>query len=173
MEWKETLENFSNYLKFERNFSDNTLDAYIRDITKFKNYAEDNLDNSKPIDITYENLQEYLLLLSKEKISERTQSRWISSIKSYFKYLLEEEIREELNVDLINPKLVKTYPVQNLGVNLDLNTFIGSIKGNIKIKDDELLAYGWFSLESVEDMKDKLRGSIILDQLREALASLN
>ncbi len=83
------------------------------------------------------------------------------------------EIREELNVDLINPKLVKTYPVQNLGVNLDLNTFTGSIKGNIKIKDDELLAYGWFSLESVEDMKDKLRGSIILDQLREALASLN
>ena len=42
-----------------------------------------------------------------------------------------------------------------------------------KIKDDELLAYGWFSLESAEDMKDKLRGSIILDQLREALASLN
>ena len=83
------------------------------------------------------------------------------------------EIREELNVDLINPKLVKTYPVQNLGVNLDLNTFTGSIKGNIKIKDDELLAYGWFSLESVEDMKDKLRGSIILNQLREALASLN
>ena len=83
------------------------------------------------------------------------------------------EIREELNVDLINPKLVKTYPVQNLGVNLDLNTFTGSIKGNIKIKDDELLAYGWFSLESVEGMKDKLRGSIILDQLREALASLN
>ena len=61
MEWNETLENFSNYLKFERNFSDNTLAAYIRDITKFKNYAEDNLDNSKPIDITYENLQEYLL----------------------------------------------------------------------------------------------------------------
>ena len=83
------------------------------------------------------------------------------------------EIREELNVDLINPKLVKTYPVQNLGVNLDLNTFTGSIKGNIKIKDDELLAYGWFSLESVEEMKDKLRGPIILDQIREALALPN
>ena len=83
------------------------------------------------------------------------------------------EIREELNVDLINPKLVKTYPVQNLGVNLDLNTFTGSIKGNIKIKDDELLAYGWFSLESVEEMKDKLRGPIILEQIREALALPN
>ena len=79
------------------------------------------------------------------------------------------EIREELNVDLINPKLVKTYPVQNLGVDLELNTFTGSIEGHVKIKDDEILAYGWFSLESVEDMKDKLRGPIILEQIREAL----
>jgi integrase/recombinase XerD len=57
MEWNETIENFSNYLKFERNFSDNTLDAYIRDIKKFSLYAEENLDNSKPIDITYENFK--------------------------------------------------------------------------------------------------------------------
>lgn len=79
------------------------------------------------------------------------------------------EIREELSVDLIKPKFIKTYPVQNSGVNLDLNTFTGSIKGNVKIKDDELLAYGWFSLESIEGMKDKLRGEIIVDQVREAL----
>ena len=133
MEWNETLENFSNYLKFERNFSDNTLDAYIRDITKFKNYAEDNLDNSKPIDITYENLQEYLLLLSKEKISERTQSRWISSIKSYFKYLLEEEIREDNPATLLEgPKLGLYLPdtlsfedVERITKNIDLSSDLG------------------------------------------------
>lgn len=133
MEWNETLENFSNYLKFERNFSDNTLAAYIRDITKFKNYAEDNLDNSKPIDITYENLQEYLLLLSKEKISERTQSRWISSIKSYFKYLLEEEIREDNPATLLEgPKLGLYLPdtlsfedVERITKNIDLSTDLG------------------------------------------------
>lgn len=133
MEWNETLENFSNYLKFERNFSDNTLDAYIRDITKFKNYAEDNLDNSKPIDITYENLQEYLLLLSKQKISERTQSRWISSIKSYFKYLLEEEIREDNPATLLEgPKLGLYLPdtlsfedVERITKNIDLSSDLG------------------------------------------------
>ena len=133
MEWNETLENFSNYLKFERNFSDNTLDAYIRDITKFKNYAEDNLDNSKPIDITYENLQEYLLLLSKQKVSERTQSRWISSIKSYFKYLLEEEIREDNPATLLEgPKLGLYLPdtlsfedVERITKNIDLSSDLG------------------------------------------------
>lgn len=95
MDWNETIENFSNFLKFERNFSDNTLDAYIRDIKKFSLYAEKNLENSKPKSITYEDLQEYLILQSKQKISERTQARWISSIKSFFKYLLEEEIRDD------------------------------------------------------------------------------
>lgn len=83
------------------------------------------------------------------------------------------EISEELSVDLINPKFVKTYLVEKLGNDLELNMFTGSIKGNVKIQDDELLAYGWFSLESVEEMKDKLRGPIILEQIREALALPN
>ena len=83
------------------------------------------------------------------------------------------EVREELSVELINPRFVKTYLVNSSGVDLELNTFTGSIEGNVKIKDDELLAYGWFSLESVEGMKGKLRGSIILDQIREALALPN
>ena len=95
MTWNETIENFSHFLKFERNFSDNTLDAYIRDVKKLKAFSEEKLDNTTPDKITFENLQEFLLHLTKEKISERTQARGISSIKSFFKYLIEEEIRED------------------------------------------------------------------------------
>lgn len=134
MEWNETIENFSNFLKFERSFSDNTLDAYIRDIRKFKTFAEENLENSKPKTITYEHLQEYLLLLSKEKISERTQARWISSIKSFFKYLLEEEIREDNPATLLEgPKLGLYLPdtlsqeeVERITENIDLSTDLGA-----------------------------------------------
>ena len=51
-------------------------------------------------------MQEYLILQSKQKISERTQARWISSIKSFFKYLLEEEIRDDNPATLLEgPKL--------------------------------------------------------------------
>ena len=133
MEWNETLENFSNYLKFERNFSDNTLDAYIRDIKKFSLYAEKNLENSKPKAITYEDLQEYLILQSKQKISERTQARWISSIKSFFKYLLEEEIRDDNPATLLEgPKLGLYLPdtlsvedVERITKNINLSTDLG------------------------------------------------
>lgn len=133
MEWNETIENFSNFLKFERNFSDNTLDAYIRDIRKFKTYAEENLESAKPKTISYEDLQEYLIQQSKQKISERTQARWISSIKSFFKFLLEEEIREDNPATLLEgPKLglylpdtLSTEDIERITKSIDISTDLG------------------------------------------------
>lgn len=104
--WDEKIKDFENFLKFERNFSDNTLDAYLRDIRKLRDYAEFDLSNTGPLQITYENIQEYLFQLSKKKFSERSQARWISSIKSFFKYLLEDEVRTDNPAALLEgPKL--------------------------------------------------------------------
>ncbi len=106
MNWSVKITDFSNFLKFERNFSDNTLDAYIRDIKKLENFAVTELDNVSPQEITYENLQEYIYQLSKNKISERSQARGISSIKAFFKFLLEEEYRNDNPATLLEgPKL--------------------------------------------------------------------
>lgn len=133
MEWNESIENFSNFLKFEKNFSNNTLDAYIRDIKKLKIFAEEHLKKSKPKTITYEDLQEYLILQSKQKISERTQARWISSIKSFFKYLLEEEIRDDNPATLLEgPKLGLYLPdtlsledIEKITKSIDIGTDLG------------------------------------------------
>jgi len=104
--WDEKIKDFENFLKFERNFSENTVDAYLRDIKKLKDYAEKDLQNTCPLKITYENIQEYLFSLSKQKFSERTQARWVSSIKSFFKYLTEDEAREDNPATLLEgPKL--------------------------------------------------------------------
>lgn len=105
MTWNEKIEDFEKFLKFERNFSDNTLDAYLRDIRKLRDYAELSLEIG-PLQITYEHLQEYLFQLSKQKFSERSQARWISSIKAFFKYLVEDEAREDNPTTLLeSPKL--------------------------------------------------------------------
>lgn len=104
--WDEKIKDFENFLKFERNFSDNTLDAYLRDIRKLRDYAEVIIDNTGPLEITYEHIQEYLFQLSKQKFSERSQARWISSIKAFFKYLVEDEAREDNPTTLLeSPKL--------------------------------------------------------------------
>ncbi|AZB31587.1 MULTISPECIES: site-specific tyrosine recombinase XerD [Chryseobacterium] len=106
MTWDEKIKDFEIFLRFERNFSENTLDAYIRDIKKLKDYAIGDLDNTGPEKITYDNLQEYIFTLSKQKFSERSQARWISSIKAFFRYLLEDEIRIDNPSTLLEgPKL--------------------------------------------------------------------
>ena len=106
MNWTEKINDFSSFLKFEKNFSDNTLDAYLRDIKKLQVFAENQPDEISPKDISHENLQEFIYQLSKQKFSERSQARWISSIKAFFKYLLEDEFRDDNPASLLEgPKL--------------------------------------------------------------------
>ncbi|SEF74020.1 integrase/recombinase XerD [Halpernia humi] len=106
MNWNERIKEFEDYLRLEKNFSKNTLDAYLRDINKVKKYVSENLPEATPENISYVQIQEYLFQNSKTKSSERSQARWLSSIKSFFKYLVAEEIREDNPTSLLEaPKL--------------------------------------------------------------------
>ena len=106
MTWREAVENYANYLRFEKNASENTIEAYVSDLQKLQDFAEQNLMNITPITISYEHLQEFLYQVSKINYSERTQARWISSIKGFFSFLLEDELREDNPSALLEtPKL--------------------------------------------------------------------
>ena len=106
MIWSEAIENYTNYLRFEKNASENTIEAYVSDLQKLQNFAEQNLASVTPITISYEHLQEFLYKVSKINYSERTQARWISSIKGFFSFLLEDELREDNPSALLEtPKL--------------------------------------------------------------------
>ena len=106
MTWNEAIENYANYLRFEKNASENTIEAYVSDLQKLQDFAEQNLMNITPITISYEHLQEFLYQISKINYSKRTQARWISSIKGFFGFLLEDELREDNPSALLEtPKL--------------------------------------------------------------------
>lgn len=133
MTWDEKIKDFEIFLRFERDFSENTLDAYIRDIRKLRDYALNDLEGVSPQTITYDNIQEYIFQLSKQKFSERSQARWISSIKAFFKFLLEEEVREDNPSALLEgPKLGLYLPdtltladIEKIIVAVDKNTDLG------------------------------------------------
>ena len=127
MTWDEKIKDFEMFLRFERNFSENTLDAYIRDIRKLKDYSEQNLENIGPDSISYENLQEYIFALSKQKFSERSQARWISSIKAFFRYLMEDEIRKDNPSSLLEGPKLGLYLPDTLSLT-DINKIIGAIE---------------------------------------------
>lgn len=127
MTWQEKIKDFEIFLRFERNFSENTLDAYIRDIKKLKEYSEESLDNMGPDVISYEDIQQYIFLLSKQKFSERSQARWISSIKAFFKYLVEDEIREDNPSTLLEGPKLGLYLPDTLSLP-DINRIINAIE---------------------------------------------
>ncbi|MBB4808022.1 integrase/recombinase XerD [Chryseobacterium defluvii] len=129
MTWDEKIKDFEIFLRFERNFSENTLDAYVRDIKKLKEYAEEDLANVGPDIIGYENLQEYIFNLSKQKFSERSQARWISSIKAFFKFLLEDEYREDNPAALLEGPKLGLYLPDTLSLP-DINKIISAIEVN-------------------------------------------
>lgn len=129
MDWSEKITDFSNFLKFEKSFSDNTLDAYIRDIKKLENFAINDLGEVSPQNITYQNLQEFIYQLSKKKISERSQARGISSIKAFFKFLLEEEYRDDNPATLLEGPKLGLYLPDTLSEE-DINRIINCIDSN-------------------------------------------
>lgn len=132
MNWSEKITDFSNFLKFEKSFSDNTLDAYVRDIKKLESFAIADLGEISPQIISYENLQEYIYQLSKNKISERSQARGISSIKAFFKFLLEEEYREDNPSSLLEGPKLGLYLPDTLSID-DIDRIIDNIEKHTDI----------------------------------------
>ena len=132
MNWSEKITDFSNFLKFEKSFSDNTLDAYVRDIKKLESFATTDLGEISPQDISYENLQEYIYQLSKNKISERSQARGISSIKAFFKFLLEEEYRDDNPSSLLEGPKLGLYLPDTLSID-DIDRIIDNIEKHTDI----------------------------------------
>ena len=100
----DNVHDFLNYLKYEKGFSDYTIKNYEIDLRNFYNFAD-----KKPLDI--ELIRKYLRKLYEDKYSNRSISRKVSSLKSYFKYLESEGIIKDNFMRLIsNPKVEKTLP---------------------------------------------------------------
>ena len=111
MSWKSLIKGYENYLKIEKSLSSNTVDAYIRDINKMDGFFNSEDSKKKINSINYEDFQNYLAQLNELKINARSQSRVISSMRSFFKYLMIEKIIDNNPSELLeNPKTGKKLP---------------------------------------------------------------
>lgn len=127
MSWKSTINGFNAYLKIERSLSENTVENYIRDIRKLETYF--NKSNNTKISwesINYNHLQEFLTNVHDIGLSSNTQSRIISSIKTFFKFLSIEDLRSDNPAELLeSPKTGRKLP-DTLSVE-EINSLINAI----------------------------------------------
>ena len=104
MSWERSIKSFKSYLQIERSLSDNSVQAYIRDVKKFANYAIP-LELSE-LKVTRKDISTFLAQINREDISSRSQARIISGIKAFYKYLIMEDYLKINPTDLIeSPKI--------------------------------------------------------------------
>ncbi len=109
--WQSYIKHFKNYLRLERSFSDNSVQAYVRDTEKLAEYLELAAINLSPVDIKEEHLLAFLKYLSDLGLSAHSQARMLSGIKAFYKYLLlENEITEDPTELIEAPRLPRKLP---------------------------------------------------------------
>lgn len=101
---------FLKYLKDEKNYSKYTIINYGKDLKLFMNFLKDEkIEKLKNVD--YQIMRSYLSFLYDKEYSKKAISRHISTLKSFFKYLLKEEKIKDNPMTLIStPKLDKKLP---------------------------------------------------------------
>lgn len=101
------LEDFKIYLKSEKNYSAHTIRAYINDVYTFLLWLGEN----NPLKLESEKFSEYLYFINQLNYTKTTIARKIASIRSFYKFLYQEELIGYNPVDSISiPKQTKSLP---------------------------------------------------------------
>ncbi len=111
MKWDATIKEFRSYLRLEKSMSENSIEAYLHDIEKFCQFLEIQNLQLSPEKITLDHIHEFLKWINEFGVSARTQSRILSGVRAFFKYLLMEDSIVTDPTELIEfPKIGRKLP---------------------------------------------------------------
>ena len=92
MSWKNNINGFRSYLMLERNLSKNSIESYVRDVNKLVYFLEMNDNKVSVKKINTSDLTGFIRWIAEIGMSASSQSRIISGIKAFFRYLILENI---------------------------------------------------------------------------------
>lgn len=111
MDWQSGIIGFKSYLRLERSLSANTIDAYLHDVDKLKQYFISKSDKVELKNISCEDLKNFLVWVNELGMLPPTQARVLSGLKAFFKYLvLENMIETDPSALLESPKTNRKLP---------------------------------------------------------------
>jgi len=106
LSWKQAIKDFQTYLRLEKSLSENSIEAYCDDVRKLEKFFSEKGNNSGPLTVTYQDLREFIAWFEADNRNARTQSRIISGIRAFYKFLLIEGEIEENPASLVeSPKI--------------------------------------------------------------------
>ena len=109
--WDAYIKGFRAYLMLERSMSENTIEAYLHDVAMLRDHLQDAYPGVGVERIELEHLQSLLVNINELGLSAGTQARVLSGIKSFYRYLLLEEVVKKDPTELLDaPKLRRSLP---------------------------------------------------------------
>lgn len=111
MAWDIYIQEYENYLKLERSLSENSIEAYVHDIIKLRQFLEITNSDLTPLQITIVELQNFIEYINELGMTPYSQARIISGLKSFYKFMVYEgELDKDPTTLLEAPKLGRKLP---------------------------------------------------------------
>ena len=105
-------DNFINFIRFEKRYSPHTVVSYETDLTQFISFLNEDLEVDDIHIVNYQDVRSWIYYLSENNISASSVNRKITCLRSYFKYLIQENIISENPMfNIISLKKAKKLPV--------------------------------------------------------------
>ncbi len=111
MDWHSSIKGFKGYLRLEKSLSENSVEAYLHDIANLQRFFEIKEIKVSPENVTFKQLQEFIMYIIGLGIGPRSQARMISGIRAFYKYLLMEDLIKQSPAELLElPRLPQKLP---------------------------------------------------------------
>ena len=128
------IEKFIEYLKIEKNYSVNTLSAYKKDLMEFQVFINENYDKCVIENVDYKIIRSWIVLLVNKNLSNRSINRKVSSLKSFYKFLLKTDTINSSPLIAHNPlkqskKIQVPFSKDEIDALLDSDFFKSDYKG--------------------------------------------
>lgn len=105
-------DSFLDYLRYERNYSDDTVKAYGEDIRQFQEFGGEDVGLQSPLEVVVDVVREWMIHLMNLGYATTSVNRKLSSLRSYYKYLLRKgEVKVDPLRKITGPKNKKNLPV--------------------------------------------------------------
>lgn len=111
MNWDLHIKQFESYLKLERSLATNSIEAYRRDVEKLYQFLQLKGFDISVKDVEAIHLQDFLEYIAELGLTSYSQARILSGLKSFFQYLLNEDILSSDPAELLEaPKIGRKLP---------------------------------------------------------------